>query len=1348
MEDSADPSQDLPSPRKKRKLDRDDTMGPPKFVSGRITRQSVAATVSESASPSKLSVRRVKLIVRPPEPVYSHHLQRPPPAKYGSSMASYLSSYFTYGDQDVSEDEIEKEVAQSTTFWANVNRLKHEGRLVFLSYLDGIDPNTGRYVRGSTPEPRRVPDAWDRVVQDIEKGCVRPVNGAAVAGQVASKVLGYWEARGLVGIGGSPEKVVAKVPLVKGKRKDLELMRVKKLAKHMAGMVMDRWKQAVMHVRDEDRRRLAEEEKRRGMEHLAAIVDQSGRILEVQQAELTREFSYSISRSSRSVTRSVASQSGDEEEQNDSDDETETHDSDDEMDTGHLLGDISLDQFARSSSVESIRMDHNSPAPTVTGDHHLAAGDASVEISDIPSHPVSSPEEAPQTPGPGSDEHPSPMIADHLGHADYPLGRSPPPVSQTSVMVPAKEPISVSHAPNGLDSRQSPSDGMIAESVGDTPALDGPQDDRRDNEPSIVDLEQQAALELRSAMQNIPVPDLETGGDEDDVEMDASIPSYLHPYAVAPVEWDPQAKVRAPPLLRGVLRPYQQAGLEWLASLHTSNMNGILADEMGLGKTIQTISLLAHLACDRGIWGPHLIIVPTSVLLNWEMEFKKFLPGFKVLSYHGNPKQRKELRQGWFNKYNFNVCVTSYTLAARDQNTFKRKPWYYMILDEAHMIKNFKSQRWNILLMFASRRRLLLTGTPLQNNLTELWALLQFLMSGSRFANLKEFSDWFSNPLEKAIEMGTALDDENQQTVAKLHTVLRPYLLRRLKRDVEKELPSKFEHLVMCPLSKRQRFLYDEFMSRADTRYDLQSGVYQKIANILMQLRKVVNHPDLFEVRPIKTSFAMQRSAIADFEIKELLIRRRMLEGQEESLDLDLLRLRVVQPDPPSHLVSRSTTLLNATGHGRLHWEDPGEAPPHDTRNIAGYRKYRAWQQRVEDISKQKHKAYINNLRCHRDPEFVSEGVAIMRSFYQPLCPLEVVDRRRDYLTRVDAVHATIKSYATRTEEMSGLIDRFSFVTPTAVARDLSNIVLSGVEGPIMEKAYDPAFDASLHRSSVKLQIAFPDPSLLQYDCGKLQELARLLRERKAGGHRVLIFTQMTRVLDILETFLNLHGYLYLRLDGSTKIEDRQYITERFNSDARVFCFIASSRSGGVGINLTGADTVIFYDSDFNPQMDRQCEDRAHRIGQIRDVHIYRFISEHTVEEALLRKANQKRSLDDLVIQKGEFDWRTLLRDDHETALTRALGEFEDVEDARAAVEAAKEEVEIVGADEVDLTGDAVGDEGDDEQQPILEASAAPDVDGPADEEDEEGEEDGGTTVEYMLAFIRYDMDYFNTWSV
>jgi helicase SWR1 len=144
--------------------------------------------------------------------------------------------------------------------------------------------------------------------------------------------------------------------------------------------------------------------------------------------------------------------------------------------------------------------------------------------------------------------------------------------------------------------------------------------------------------------------------------------------------------------------------------------------------------------------------------MNWEMEFKKFLPGFKVLAYHGTSKRRKELRQGWYDKFHFNVCVTSYALASRDAHVFKRKPWYYMILDEAHMIKNFKSQRWNILLMFRSFRRLLLTGTPLQNNLTELWALLKFLMSGTDFADRREFAEWFASKWEQALQRSILIE--------------------------------------------------------------------------------------------------------------------------------------------------------------------------------------------------------------------------------------------------------------------------------------------------------------------------------------------------------------------------------------------------------------------------------------------------------------------------------------------------------------------------------------------------------------------------------------------------------------
>ena len=220
---------------------------------------------------------------------------------------------------------------------------------------------------------------------------------------------------------------------------------------------------------------------------------------------------------------------------------------------------------------------------------------------------------------------------------------------------------------------------------------------------------------------------------------------------------------------------------------------------------------------------------------------------------------------------------------------------------------------------------------------------------------------------------------------------------------------------------------------------------------------------------------------------------------------------------------------------------------------------------------------------------------------------------------------------------MEPFVEKYGCITPTVVATDLSAATVTEAGAVAIREAQSTWEKDPFHQARMKLSIAFPDKRLLQYDCGKLQRLDKLLRQLQAGGHRALIFTQMTKVLDILEQFLNIHGHRYLRLDGATKIEQRQILTERFNNDTRILAFILSSRSGGLGINLTGADTVIFYDLDWNPAMDKQCTDRAHRIGQTRDVHIYRFVSEHTIESNILRKASQKQMLDDVVIQEGDF---------------------------------------------------------------------------------------------------------------
>ncbi|ETS65165.1 hypothetical protein PaG_00227 [Moesziomyces aphidis] len=809
---------------------------------------------------------------------------------------------------------------------------------------------------------------------------------------------------------------------------------------------------------------------------------------------------------------------------------------------------------------------------------------------------------------------------------------------------------------------------------------------------------------------------------------------------------------RQPFLLRGQLRPYQQIGFEWLASLY--------ANGMGLGKTIQTISLLAHLACDKGVWGPHLVVAPTSVMLNWEVEFKKFLPGFKILSYYGNQKERKEKRIGWNTENSFNVCITSYQLVLADQHIFRRKPWVYLVLDEAHHIKNFRSQRWQTLLGFNSQRRLLLTGTPLQNNLMDLWSLMYFLMphgvselpGGGAFANMKDFQDWFSNPLDKAIEGGNSMSDETRAMVQKLHAVLRPYLLRRLKSEVEKELPSKYEHVITCRLSKRQRFLYNDFMSRAKTRESLASGNYLSIINCLMQLRKVCNHPDLFEVRPIVTSFAMSRSVVADFEIKDLLVRRELLrEDVWDKVDLDATNFRFT--DREEHLTaieSRDLRRLNAAKKLPYFGDAVAELPELETWTIDGFAKSREQRRLVGEMERWKHAAYINQYRCTKRPVY---GAALIRMLREAgrsarLEPAEQHEGdRRGYLDRCDNLLRMVQSRSTRRENMQPVIDRFAFVTPRAVAVDMPRWALAGFEPYQQPEMVKPEFD-TVHPVAVKLHIAFPDASLLQYDCGKLQQLDLLMRRLKDGGHRILIFTQMTRVLDILESFLNYHGYRYLRLDGATKVEQRQALTEKFNRDLRISAFILSTRSGGLGINLTGADTVLFYDLDWNAAIEAQCMDRAHRIGQTRDVHIYRFVTEHTIEENMLRKANQKRLLDSVVIQQGEFntetlakriDWRDMLDDggrlgdvevkvdeSGETGreVERAFLDAEDEEDRQAALAARQEMVDE--------------DEFDEPQVPVqADAEAGPVI------PPEEDEEEGGTVDDYMLGFVEREWDFF-----
>jgi helicase SWR1 len=907
------------------------------------------------------------------------------------------------------------------------------------------------------------------------------------------------------------------------------------------------------------------------------------------------------------------------------------------------------------------------------------------------------------------------------------------PVGPTSSEGPSTEgtPLEIADA-----SETSPATGgetpAIETPTAETHAVDTPMEDEptelEPEQATPVDVEEDAeqlqSMEVDPVQNTQPTGEMSSEASPGTFETKPSEPesvSSLEPAIEKALQTShspaPGLQTRVPHLLRGTLREYQHYGLDWLAGLYNNHINGILADEMGLGKTIQTIALLAHLAVDHGIWGPHLVVVPTSVMLNWEMEFKKWCPGFKIMTYYGNQEERKQKRRGWTDDNAWNVLITSYQLVLQDQQSLKRRNWQYMILDEAHNIKNFRSQRWQALLTFKSRARLLLTGTPLQNNLTELWSLLFFLMPSDGqsggvegFADLKDFSEWFRRPVEQILEHGReTMDEEAKGVITKLHTVLRPYLLRRLKADVEKQMPGKYEHVVYCRLSKRQRFLYDGFMSMAQTKETLASGNFLSIIHCLMQLRKVCNHPDLFETRPISTSFAMPRSVPMDFKVKESLVRRRLLfEHPLTKIDLDFLNLAPVSREDISRRLADDSIRLMAIGpfkklrerqYNRTNWE-----MGFDGSNMTTILESLENSCRKRRMAELERCLYFESKRHGRRPVYGSSLIEFIRAGTQEHALSNAPLRKRsmaDWLSSRSSVLASmILTIDERGHEMDGYVQRFACVTPAAVAAGMNEAALTPVETRLLtntrrDQPYDP-----FHEARMRLSIAFPDKRLLQYDCGKLQRLDKLLRDLKAGGHRALIFTQMTKMLDILEQFLNIHGHRYLRLDGTTKVESRQMLTERFNSDPRILAFILSSRSGGLGINLTGADTVIFYDLDWNPAMDKQCQDRCHRIGQTRDVHIYRFVSEYTIESNILRKANQKRMLDDVIIQEGEFttDYFTKLdpeviaepderdgQDEASAAMDRVLGNrvgggtrvfeaAEDKEDLDAAKNAQKEQ--------------------------------------------------------------------------
>ncbi|ERN16917.1 probable chromatin-remodeling complex ATPase chain [Amborella trichopoda] len=473
-----------------------------------------------------------------------------------------------------------------------------------------------------------------------------------------------------------------------------------------------------------------------------------------------------------------------------------------------------------------------------------------------------------------------------------------------------------------------------------------------------------------------------------------------------------------PSCIQGKMRDYQLAGLNWLIRLYENGINGILADEMGLGKTLQTISLLGYLHEFRGITGPHMVVAPKSTLGNWMKEIRRFCPILRAVKFLGNPEERKHIRENLLAAGKFDICVTSFEMAIKEKTALRRFSWRYVIIDEAHRIKNENSLLSKTMRLYNTNYRLLITGTPLQNNLHELWSLLNFLLP-EIFSSADTFDEWFQ----------ISGDNDQQEVVQQLHKVLRPFLLRRLKSDVEKGLPPKKETILKVGMSQLQKQYYKALLQK-DLEVVNAGGERRRLLNIAMQLRKCCNHPYLFQ-------------------------------GAE-----------------------------------------PG--PPYTT---------------------------------------------------------------GDHLIT---------------------------------------------------------------------------------NAGKMVLLDKLLPKLKERDSRVLIFSQMTRLLDILEDYLMYRGYMYCRIDGNTGGEDRDASIDAFNQPgSEKFIFLLSTRAGGLGINLATADVVILYDSDWNPQVDLQAQDRAHRIGQKKEVQVFRFCTEYTIEEKVIERAYKKLALDALVIQQGRLaEQKTVNKDE------------------------------------------------------------------------------------------------------
>lgn len=572
----------------------------------------------------------------------------------------------------------------------------------------------------------------------------------------------------------------------------------------------------------------------------------------------------------------------------------------------------------------------------------------------------------------------------------------------------------------------------------------------------------------------------------------------------------------------GKMRDYQLEGLTWLTCLYQIGLNGILADEMGLGKTVQLISFLAFLR-ENGTNGPFLILGPLSTVSNWVREFGFWTPKIPVVMYHGSPQVRGEIRRkqlkGDSKGVRFPVVCTSYEICMRDKKFLANYPWKFIVVDEGHRLKNFNCKLVRELKQYQSESRLILTGTPLQNNLSELWSLLNFLLPEA-FSDLEHFESMFdfSDVQDKDGHKQVMSTERQKRTIASLHAILKPFLLRRVKNDVETNLPKKREYILYAPLTPVQKDLYRKIKD-SDIRNYLEEKAVERIG-----------------------------AKLEDSRVSEVKGRKRKAGSG-------------ISTPNKSAKSSRGSTPASSIRSGRS--------------------------------SRRQNYAEVSDLEYFQQLEQSSES--------------EEVD-----------------------EEEQKERDRAS-----TLAQARKEVSQKKLQNPVMQLRL--ACNSPHHFSWPWAPDADPDESLVT-DSGKMVMLDRLVPYLFSNGHKVLIFSQFSKQLDILEDWATvLRGWPVCRIDGAVKQEDRSDQIDAFNTQEDHQLFLLSTRAGGLGINLTSADTVILFDSDWNPQQDLQAQDRAHRIGQTRPVIVYRLATKGTIEQMLLEKADGKRRLEKLVIQKDKF---------------------------------------------------------------------------------------------------------------